>query len=152
MKGQDTGRDLWHFENRQHEMDFDTIEICMFLKLLAEDLAEGREFSVVVSSDEAVRRANRRFRNQPKTTDVLSFPDVEGSYLGDILISASRAAQQAFEHGHSLEVEIQTLALHGLLHLNGFDHEIDDGQMHEAEERLRKRYGLPCGVIARSSE
>lgn len=152
MKGQDKGRDLWHFENRQHEIAFDTSEICMFLKLLSNDLGRSREFSVVVSSDEAVRRANRSFRNQPETTDVLSFPDIEGDYLGDILISAARAAQQASEYGHSLEAEIQTLALHGFLHLNGFDHEGDDGQMEEAEERLRKRYGLPSGVIARCSE
>lgn len=139
----------WHFENRQRDAGFDEEPIRTFLALLHRDLARGSTFSVVVSSDEDVRRANLRFRGVGSTTDVLSFPDGEDGYLGDVLISASQAARQAAEHGHSLETEINTLALHGLLHLSGFDHQSDEGEMREAEERLRRAYGLPTGLIAR---
>ena len=141
--------DRWHFDNRQRQIQFDDACVREFVALLARDLADGREFSVVVDSDEAVRQANGRFRKITETTDVLSFPDGEHGYLGDILISAARADQQAAEYGHSIEREIQTLALHGMLHLNGYDHETDEGQMRRVEEALRIDYGLPTGLIAR---
>ncbi len=141
----------WYFENRQRKIAFDESRVRDFLSRLARDLAGGGEFSVVVTSDEAVRKANRLFRNQSRTTDVLSFPDGEDGYLGDLLVSAPRAARQAAEHGHSVEDEIQILALHGILHLNGFDHESDGGEMRGEEERLRGKYGLPSGLIARGT-
>jgi probable rRNA maturation factor len=105
---------------------------------------------VVVSSDEALRTANRQFRGISKTTDVLSFPDGEDGRLGDILISAGRAQAQAAQYGLSVEEELKTLALHGLLHLLGYDHETDRGQMRAQETKLRKRYGLPNGLIERA--
>ncbi len=120
-----------------------------FLQIMARDLADGLEFSVVVSSDEAVRKANTRFRNVRRTTDVLSFPDGENGYLGDVLISAPRAARQAAEQGHSVEEEIRILSLHGVLHLQGYDHESDGGMMREVEERLRLRHRLGPGLIER---
>ena len=140
----------WYFENRQRKIAFDESKVCDFLSQISRDLAAGGEFSVVVGSDESVRKANRRFRNESKTTDVLSFPDGEGGYLGDLLIAASRAARQARDHGHSIEEEINTLALHGILHLNGYDHESDRGEMSSEEERLRAKYGLKAGLIARA--
>lgn len=142
----------WHFQNRQRKVAFDESRIRGFLEALSQDLSEGLEFSVVISSDAALRQANRRFRGISRTTDVLSFPDGEDGYLGDVLISAPRAARQAAEHGHSVETEIQTLALHGLLHLNGHDHAVDNGEMRAAEERLRRLYGLPFGLIERGSD
>ena len=142
----------WHFENRQRKFAFDESKVRVALAALSRDLANGQGFSVVVSSDDVLRAANRRFRNVPRTTDVLSFPDGEDGYLGDILISAGRAAIQADERGHSIEEEIQTLALHGMLHLAGFDHHDDDGEMEREEERLRKRHGFPTGLIARVGE
>ncbi len=142
----------WHFVNRQRKIRFDESRVRGFLAVIARDLARGMEFSVVVSTDRALRSANARFRSAPKATDVLSFPDGEDGYLGDLLISAARASRQAAEHGHSMEEEIQVLALHGLLHLSGYDHEADDGEMQAAEERLRARYSLPSGLIARSAE
>lgn len=142
----------WHFDDRQSEVEFDDACVRDFVALVGKDLADGQEFSVVVSSDEAVRRANGQFRQVTETTDVLSFPDGEDGHLGDILISAARAAQQAAEYGHSVEREIQTLVLHGMLHLNGYDHETDEGQMRRAEEALRVQYGLPSGLIARVDE
>lgn len=141
----------WYFENRQRRIEFDERKVRTFLAQLASDLAGGKQFAVVVTSDAAVRRANRRFRNIARTTDVLSFPDGEDGHLGDLLISAARAARQATEHGHSVEEEIQTLALHGMLHLNGYDHETGDDQMRGVEERLRRKYGLPGGLIARGT-
>lgn len=145
------GESSWHFFNRQRKVPFDEGAIREFLEVLAQDLARGSEFSVVVSSDEALRHANRQFRNVRRTTDVLSFPDGEDGYLGDLLISAPRAARQAAQHGHSIEEEIRVLALHGMLHLRGYDHARDEGEMDAEERRLRERYGLASGLIERCS-
>ncbi len=141
----------WHFENRQRKIAFDETAIRDFLLTVGLDLAPGLGFSVVVSSDAAVRKANADFRNVRRTTDVLSFPDGEDDYLGDVLISAPRASRQAAEQGHSIEEEIQILVLHALLHLRGYDHESDNGAMRDAEERLRLRYGLAPGLVGRST-
>lgn len=141
----------WHFENRQHEIKFDEGKVLAFMTILAKDLSMGQEFSVVVSSDDEIRRANDRFRDVATATDVLSFPDGEDGYLGDIMISAQRAELQSLEYGHSVEDELQVLALHGMLHLNGYDHETDAGEMRRVEDRLRRRYGLDSGLIARAS-
>jgi probable rRNA maturation factor len=137
------------YQNRQRRISIDDNQVVAFLNRIAADLAKRREFAVVVSSDDAVRTANRQFRGISKTTDVLSFPDGEDGRLGDILISAGRAQAQAAQYGLSVEDELKTLALHGLLHLLGYDHETDDGQMRVEETRLRKRYGLPHGLIER---
>ncbi len=86
-----------------------------------------------------------------KATDVLSFPcaPLDGS-IGDVVIATGVARRQAREAGHSLAVELKVLALHGLLHLMGYDHETDDGQMARVERRLRARHGLPSGLIERA--
>ena len=92
-----------------------------------------------------------------KATDVLSFPAgrserTGGSpYWGDIAIGRGTAQKQAKMHGHTLALELRVLALHGLLHLLGYDHEVDSGQMARKEARLRRRAGLPSGLIARSA-
>ena len=138
------------YQNRQRRISIDDTQVVAFLNRLAADLAQRREFAVLVSSDDAVRTANRQFRGISKTTDVLSFPDGEDGRLGDILISAGRAQAQAARYGLSVEDELKTLALHGLLHLLGYDHETDDGRMGARETKLRKRYGLPSGLIERA--
>jgi probable rRNA maturation factor len=138
------------YQNRQRRISIDDNQVVAFLNRIAADLAKRREFAVVVSSDEALRTANRQFRGISKTTDVLSFPDGEDGRLGDILISAGRAQAQAAQYGLSVEEELKTLALHGLLHLLGYDHETDRGQMRAQETKLRKRYGLPNGLIERA--
>jgi probable rRNA maturation factor len=81
---------------------------------------------------------------------VLSFPDGEAGRLGDILISARRADRQARQFGHSVEDELKVLALHGLMHLLGFDHENDGGEMRRTETKWRRRYGLQSGLIERA--
>lgn len=108
--------------------------------------------TVLLTSDTAVRRLNRQFRGKNKPTDVLSFPAdtlVQNHEKGDLAISIPTARRQAIEQGHSLATEIKVLILHGLLHLAGYDHEADGGQMARRERRLRGRLGLPLGLIER---
>jgi len=106
--------------------------------------------TVAIVSDARVRALNRKFRKKDNATDVLSFPAEEPRYLGDVVISSGMAARQACAAGHSLATELRVLALHGLLHLLGYDHERDDGQMARLERRLRRMGGLREGLIERS--
>jgi probable rRNA maturation factor len=108
------------------------------------------EVSVALVSDRRMRSLNRQFRGRDAVTDVLSFPSETRGFLGDIVIAAGRAARQAREAGHTLGTEYRVLALHGVLHLLGYDHEADDGRMARAEARLRKRAGLREGLIERT--
>lgn len=98
-----------------------------------------------------LRRLNREFLQKNYATDVLSFPSgLEKGSLGDIAISVLRAAEQAKEFGHSLAIELRVLMLHGVLHLCGFDHENDRGEMRRVEMRWRRAFGLPNGLIERT--
>ncbi len=124
--------------------------------------------AIAILPDAKVRALNRKFRNKDTATDVLSFPSHEERrgqskqgralspqpsqprHLGEIVIARGIARKQAKNLGHSLAVEFRVLALHGLLHLLGYDHEVDDGDMARAETRLRRKAGLPLGLIARS--
>ena len=105
--------------------------------------------TVAIVPDARVHALNRRFRRKDKPTDVLSFPAGERGYLGDVVIAAGVAARQAREAGHSLQTELRVLALHGFLHLLGYDHETDDGRMARVERRLRAEGGLREGLIER---
>ncbi|MDA1314577.1 MAG: rRNA maturation RNase YbeY [Acidobacteria bacterium] len=136
--------------NRQRKVRFDAEEFDAFVKLLGRDVARGKPFALVIGSDNEVRCANRLYRGQRGSTDVLSFPDGEEGRLGDILISAARAAKQAEEFGHRVEDELKILALHGLLHLLGYDHESDKGRMRRAEGRWRRKFQLPRALIERA--
>ncbi len=129
-----------------------------FLSEVTKRVARGRGVVCLITDDRELRRLNRQFRGKNRATDVLSFPSADvgnggasGQYLGEIAISIDRAAEQAAECGHSLADELRILMLHGLLHLSGFDHESDSGEMARAESRWRKRLGLPVGLIERSS-
>jgi probable rRNA maturation factor len=109
--------------------------------------------SVFVTSSTKLRQLNRRFRGKNKATDVLSFPAMPGlnpGYAGDIAISAEIAARNAQQLGHTVAEEVEVLTLHGMLHLAGYDHECDNGQMERKEKRLRKALGLPSGLIERT--
>lgn len=105
------------------------------------------EVAVLITSRGRVRALNRRFRRKDKPTDVLSFPGPQG---GDIAICAEIARQNAARLGHSVSDEIKILVLHGMLHLAGYDHETDSGEMARAEARLRSRLKLPASLIQRS--
>ena len=119
--------------------------------------------SVALVSDRRVRTLNRSYRRKDYATDVLSFPAtsalpppvssasaVVDGFLGDIVIARGVARRQAREAGHSERTEIRVLALHGLLHLLGYDHERDEGRMLRVERRLRRKGGLREGLIERA--
>lgn len=109
------------------------------------------ELTIALVSDARIRALNRAFRNKDQVTDVLSFPAKgEGPFLGDVAIARGRAAKQARAEGHPLGTELRVLALHGLLHLLGYDHERDRGQMSRLEARLRRKGGLREGLIERA--
>src|SRR6266542_81550 len=134
-------------------------ELASWLASIAPSRARGT-VTVAIVSDARVRALNRQYRRKDKATDVLSFPASasrlrrgrpdERGYLGDVVIAAGVAARQAHEAGHTLATELRVLALHGLLHLLGYDHERDDGRMARFERRLRRRGGLEEGLIERA--
>lgn len=114
------------------------------------------QVTVLLTTDTEIRRLNRRFRGKNKATDVLSFPaepipglQAAEQIAGDLAISVPTARKQAAGQGHALAVELKVLVLHGLLHLKGYDHEADTGQMARRERVLRGRLKLPQGLIER---
>ena len=109
------------------------------------DVIGKADSSVTVAfvSDKKIRELNRQFRRIDKATDVLSFPgDSTDGDMGNIAISIETAARQAKQSGLTLDGEIAQLLLHGLLHLSGYDHETDNGEMNRLELRLRKKLGI----------
>ena len=111
------------------------------------------DVSIAVVSDRRMRALNRQFRGKDTATDVLSFPATQmpgvSSFLGDVVIASGVATRQARDAGHPVSTELKVLALHGLLHLLGYDHDTDGGNMARAEARLRKKAGLREGLIER---
>jgi len=128
--------------NRQRHFKLDTdVWITFATKALA---AIGKTDSATIAfvSDKKIRELNRQFRDVDKATDVLSFPAEEPNNLGDVAISVETAATQAKENRLSFENEIAQLILHGLLHLSGYDHETDNGEMNRLELRLRRKLDI----------
>jgi len=136
--------------NLQRKITIDVEAIRSFTQLLADEVSEsnGRRCSVAFISDRRMKQLNEMFRGKATTTDVLSFPhepdefDPDKDNLGDIVISVEQASKQAVENGLTLEGEIKQLILHGLLHLCGYDHETDDGEMNERELVLRAQLAI----------
>jgi probable rRNA maturation factor len=111
--------------------------------------------NVLVTNSGELRSLNRRFRGKDKPTDVLSFPSpaverAKASIAGDVAISAKIARENARKLGHSVADEVKILVLHGILHLAGFDHERDNGEMARQESRLRRQLKLEVGLIERA--
>lgn len=107
--------------------------------------AGGRSATLALVGDSRIRKLNRDHRGYDKATDVLSFTagnSFEPDYLGDIVISVETAERQARRRRSSLERELKVLALHGFLHLMGYDHETDNGEMRRVEYRLRRRFRI----------
>jgi probable rRNA maturation factor len=136
-----------------------------WLRAVAPRRARGT-VTIALVGDAAMRRLNGRFAGKDRVTDVLSFPAAAPEaraagtsagtpaglpHLGDIVIATGVAGRQARDAGHSYGRELRVLALHGLLHLLGYDHERDDGTMARVEARLRRKGGLAAGVIERGS-
>ena len=139
----------------QRQWPIDRNRIQKFLQKAWRELRKGRgtsvggrssvvpcELTLVFLNDRQMHRYNKKYRKRDSSTDVLSFPVNEmvedHYYIGDILISMQMTAKQAKEKGHSMYRELQILLLHGMLHLLGYDHESDSGQMERLENRLRR--------------
>jgi probable rRNA maturation factor len=101
-----------------------------------------REISVLFCGDRAMRALNRRYRGMDAPTDVLAFPAESRGLLGDIVISVPYASREARRRGEPPAREIDRLLVHGLLHLSGYDHETDGGEMDALEKKLRRRLDL----------
>jgi probable rRNA maturation factor len=132
--------------------------LARWLERAAPRAARG-ELAIALVSDARMRALNAAYRRKDYATDVLSFPDGAQRtpnpplFLGDLVIATGVARRQAREAGHSYQTELRVLALHGLLHLLGYDHERrnDRGRMKRVEERLRSKGGLTSGLIGRTA-
>jgi probable rRNA maturation factor len=135
----ETGEYILLNKQRKHAINRGCVR--RFLSALVTELdVRDRGFSVVLVTDDVMQRYNRQYRGFDKPTDVLSFRG-EQRYLGDILISSETAYNQARNSKTlTFETNVRRLILHGLLHLMGYDHETDDGQMRSIERRLRRRF------------
>ena len=129
------------------ECEFDPL-----LEQIADFLGAG-DVELVFVNDDEMRKINREQRGIDKATDVLSFPyeQVSGGLMGSVVISTDTASRVAGELGHSIECEIALLFLHGVLHILGYDHEIDGGQMRQKEKEVIEHFNLPDSLIIRNS-
>lgn len=137
----------------------------LFLRRARKAVPVAGHVSVLLASDGAIKRLNGKFRGKHRPTDVISFPALEipaqkvsasqrsahPPMAGDLAISFDAAARQAARFGHPVLVELKILMLHGLLHLAGYNHETDGGEMAAREEELRRRFRLPTALIARTT-
>ena len=136
--------------NRQRKVTVDPERWQLFTsRALKATSPEAASVTIAFVSDRQMRELNRQWRGKTGTTDVLSFPagedeyaNPDGSKLGDVVISLEQAVRQAKEHDLTADEEIAQLILHGLLHLCGYDHETDGGEMNRLELRLRKQLGV----------
>lgn len=113
-----------------------------------------KEIELILVHNEEIQTLNKEYRNIDKATDVLSFPlefELPNMPLGSIVISVDFVEEKAKEYGHSFEDELKLLFIHGLLHLLGYDHEVDNGEHRNKEEELIQKYGLPNSLIVRNS-
>ena len=135
--------------NRQRKYPISISSLRQFATTLGKKLKiQDVEFTLVLANDRVIRRLNCDYRQKDKATDILSFPsDPHGlryplhfdkRTLGDMIVSVETARKQAFERKHSLETELRILLIHGLLHLLGYDHETDQGQMRRKELKLQR--------------
>lgn len=139
--------ELIEIVNRQRKIKIDAEKYLEFAEKAAISVEEaaGKFLTVAFVSDKKMRELNRLYRGKRQTTDVLSFRaeldefENNENYLGDIVISLEQAAKQAAENDLAFETEIKQLILHGILHLCGYDHETDTGEMNERELELREK-------------
>jgi probable rRNA maturation factor len=125
--------------NRQRRQRVSPTRLRGVLEAAARRLRVSGEVSLVLTGDRAMRRLNARYRGKDKPTDVLSFPGDPKTGLGDIVISVETAARNARRLRRTVPQELDVLALHGFLHVLGYDHERDDGTMERLEQRLRRQ-------------
>ena len=129
--------------NRQRRLQIDTEAWSNFATKALNAIGKSESSATIAFvSDKHIRELNRQFRGIDKATDVLSFPAEEELNLGDVAVSVETAATQARDNGVTLDHEIAQLILHGLLHLSGYDHETDNGQMNRLELKLRRKLDI----------
>ncbi|HYV12321.1 MAG TPA: rRNA maturation RNase YbeY [Pyrinomonadaceae bacterium] len=129
--------------NRQRRLKLDTEAWSTFADRALDVIGKSESSATIAFvSDKRIRALNRQFRGVDKATDVLSFPAEDEPNLGDVAVSVDTAEVQAKANGLTLTSEISQLILHGLLHLCGYDHETDNGEMNRLELRMRKRLGI----------
>ena len=129
------------------------------LEKIAESLSD-KEVELIITDDETIQELNAQHRGKNNTTDVLSFPmeapfteqSIFGMPLGSIIIAESFVKDKAAAFGHSIQDELSLLFIHGLLHLLGFDHENDHGEMRAREKELIEAFDLPNSLIVRTEE
>ena len=129
------------------------------LDKIAEALSE-KEVELIITDDETMQELNAQHRGKNNTTDVLSFPmeapfteeSIFGMPLGSIIIAESFVKEKAAEFGHTIQDELSLLFIHGMLHLLGFDHEDDNGEMRMREKELIEAFDLPNSLIVRTEE
>ncbi|WP_419677406.1 rRNA maturation RNase YbeY [Aliarcobacter lanthieri] len=117
-------------------------------------LLTKREIELLIVDNPTIQEINKEYRQKDKPTDVLSFPfegDFEHLPLGTIIISIDFVKEKSTEYNHKDEDELSLLFIHGLLHLLGYDHEIDMGEHRQKEEELIKKFNLPNSLIVRNS-
>ena len=122
-----------------------------FLEAIADSLTD-KEIELIITSNEEIQELNAAHRDIDKPTDVLSFPyeEMPMSPLGSIVISAEYVQNIATELGHTSSDELSLLFIHGLLHLLGYDHEVDNGEMRDKEKELINKFSLPDSLIVRT--
>jgi probable rRNA maturation factor len=130
---------------------------------LLEKIAQGlttRAIELIITNNKSIQKLNSTYRSKNSATDVLSFPIdtafeeiiIPGMPLGSIVISADLVKERAGKFGHTMENELSLLFIHGLLHLLGFDHEVDNGEMREKEKDIIETFALPSSLIVRTEE
>ena len=125
----------------------------LILEKIANSLTQKDIELLIVKNDE-IQKLNKEHRNIDKATDVLSFPidfDMPNMPLGSIVISTDFVEEKAKEYGHTFNEEFSLLFIHGILHLLGYDHEVDNGEHRNKEEELIKEFNLPDSLIIRNS-
>ncbi len=124
------------------------------LEKIATYLNVNKDLELLVVDNTTIQDLNKQFRNKDSATDVLSFPleDIEGLPLGSIVISIDKAKELSHNLGHSVQEELALLFTHGLLHLLGFDHEVDNGEMRKAENGIISHFNLPKSLIIRNED
>ena len=129
------------------------------LEKIAESLSSN-EVELIITDDKTMRELNAEYRQKDSITDVLSFPleapfteqSVFDMPLGSIIIAASFVKSKAQEHRHTIQDELSLLFIHGMLHLLGYDHENDDGEMRAREKEIIEQFDLPKSLIIRTQE
>jgi probable rRNA maturation factor len=134
------------FDNRT-DYNFDINKLMPIYEYLTD-----KDIELILTDNNEIQVLNKEYRQINKPTDVLSFPleNIPGMPLGSIVISIDKAKEGALNFGHSIDEEITLLFIHGLLHLLGYDHETDNGEMREKEAEIIKKFNLPESLIIRS--